>query len=151
MLRAKGVCFSSSDRAIVLEDPESEEAGMSMTKKQAARRLPVIDGPAPVDPSDTSAPPRGVLVSPEKRALEDIKRQVGILDRFLHDLDLQRADEERYEELNQRYTELVTRSIEIGEWLNLIKAALEHHDRGELSPRQFANEVDAAIKGWEGR
>jgi hypothetical protein len=99
--------------------------------------------------SDTSAPPKGVIVSPAQHALEEIKRQTGIVSRALHDIELMQAETKRLDELQEQYANLAARNSEMVTWLTMIKDALENHDNGELNARQFANEVDAAIKGWE--
>lgn len=117
---------------------------------QRLRALPDMNAYVP-DPADTSAPPKGVMVSPAQKALEEIKRQTGVISRALQEAELAEAEGKRLEDLNERYTELALQNNDLTEWLGLIKAALEKHDRGDLSSRQFANEVEAAIKGWEGK
>jgi hypothetical protein len=142
--RVRGVCFSTSARAIVLPEAAVSKA------QQRLRSLPDMNAYVP-DPADTSAPPQGVMVTPAQKALEEIKRQTGIIARTLQEIDLDQVDVRRLADLNEKYTELAAQNTEMGMWLDMIKTALANHDKGELSPRQFANEVDAAIKGWEGK
>jgi hypothetical protein len=126
---------------------------MTQTKKQSERRLADMNG-------HTSDPaiPQAALASPTKRAIEQIKKQVGVLEHFLHEQDLKQAEEDRFADLQQQYMEQVQKNerlaqsnSDLGQWLVMIRTALKSHDDGELSARQFANEVDAAIKGWEGK
>lgn len=121
-----------------------------MTAKQRAARTIDMNAYRP-EPEDTSAPPKGAVESPAQRAVEEIGRHTGVLRRFLAELELQQADEERYLKLQEQNAGLVQQISDTRVWLDMIKTALVSHDNGELSARQFANEVDAAIKGWEGR
>lgn len=122
---------------------------MAMTGKKRVRSSTMVNDYVP-DPQDTSVPPKGAVVSPAKRAIEDLKRSTGVLERYLHEQELQAVDEERFDRLNEQNAALVQKINDTSQWLGMIKEALGHYDEGELSARRFANEVDAAIKGWEG-
>lgn len=140
MLRVRGVCFSTSSRAIVLQ-----ERDVTQSKRQAEKRLADMNAYVPDPPEVT----KSEHASPAKRACEEIRRHTGVLERFLGQVELMEADQERYDKLNEKNAALVQQIADMSVWMNMIKDALQHHDDGELSSRQFANEIDAAIKGWE--
>jgi hypothetical protein len=142
VLRAKGVCFSNSSRAIVLP-----EVGMSR-QQQRLRSLPDMNA---YEPEPEPVESRPAISSPGKKALEEIKKQTGVLGRLLLEIEMQQVDHEQHQEVKANYAALAARASEMETWLGMIKTALQNHDSGELSSRQFANEVDAAIKGWEGK
>lgn len=146
MLRARGVCFSTSSRAIVLPELEPD---MGMSNRKNSKTID-MNGYQPT-PSDLPHVTRSESSSPAKRACEEIKKYTGVLEHFLGEIELQEADQERFDKLNEQNAALVQKIEDMGVWMNMIKEALRHHDDGELSSRQFANEIDAAIKGWESK
>lgn len=117
---------------------------MSMSRKHSDKRAADMNMYQPEPEVQKSDHP-----SPAKRACEEIRRHTGVLERYLGQLELQEIEQERFDKLNESNAELVQKVSDLGIWLGMVKTALEHYDAGEMSARQFANEVDATIKGWE--